>query len=113
MCRMMKLGASELWEDENGVLSFEWVLLLTLLTIGIVGGLVAARDAIVDELGDVAQAMVAVDNSFTIDFPLSILIDGVQIGGASDSRFTDFAVYQDCDRASGGPDQAALTDNDS
>ena len=29
------------WTEEDGVLSFEWTLLLTLLTIGIVGGLAA------------------------------------------------------------------------
>ena len=32
-------------QEDDGVLSFEWILLLTLLTIGIVGGLTAARDA--------------------------------------------------------------------
>jgi hypothetical protein len=45
--------------DRDGVLAFEWVLLVTLLTIGIVSGLAGAPDAIIDELGDVAQAMLA------------------------------------------------------
>ena len=47
------------------MLSFEWTLLVTLLTIGIVSGLSAARDGIIDELGDAAQAMVALDQAFT------------------------------------------------
>lgn len=47
----------KIWTEDDGMLSFEWVLLVTLLTIGIVSGLAAARDAIVDELGDAAQAM--------------------------------------------------------
>ena len=28
-----------IWREDDGVLSFEWTLLLTLLTIGVVGGL--------------------------------------------------------------------------
>jgi Flp pilus assembly pilin Flp len=55
-----------LWTEEDGVLSFEWTLLLTLLTIGIVGGLAAARDAIIDELGDVAEAAQAFDQSYSL-----------------------------------------------
>ena len=61
-----------LWHEDDGVLSFEWTLLLTLLTLGIVAGLAAARDAIIDEFGDVAQAMLALDHSMTIDFPLQV-----------------------------------------
>jgi hypothetical protein len=55
-----------MWTEEDGVLSFEWTLLLTLLTIGIVGGLAAARDAIIDELGDVAEAAQAFDQSYSL-----------------------------------------------
>src|SRR4051812_37779509 len=57
----MKCVMSRMWKEEDGVLSFEWVLLVTLLTFGIVSGLAGARDAIIDELGDVAQAMLALD----------------------------------------------------
>ncbi len=100
-----------LFRAEDGVLSFEWTVLVTLLTIGIVTGLAAARDGIVDELGDAAQAMVAVDGSFRIDFPLEIRLDGVAIGGASDSEFLDAAFYEDCNRTDlGGPTQGGLED---
>src|SRR5687768_2455294 len=61
----MKSVLVSMWRDDDGVLSFEWVLLVTLLTIGIVSGLAGARDAIIDELGDVAQAMLALDQSYT------------------------------------------------
>ena len=40
---MTKFAA--MWKEDDGVLSFEWVLLVTLLTIGIVGGIAGARDA--------------------------------------------------------------------
>ena len=55
-----------IWVEDEGVLSFEWILLITVLVIGIVGGLSAVRDAIIDELGDVAGAVVSVDQSYTV-----------------------------------------------
>lgn len=95
----MKACISRLWKEEDGVLSFEWVLLLTLLVIGIVGGVTAARDAIIDELGDAAQAMLALDQSFTIQFPLAAWVHVADDAGASDSGFLDFASFTDCGRS--------------
>ena len=66
----MRNFTNRLWNEDEGVLSFEWVLLTTLLVFGVAGGLVAARDAIIDELGDVAQGMLALDGSYTITYPL-------------------------------------------
>src|SRR4051794_234579 len=87
------------WREEDGVLSFEWTLLLTLLAIGIVGGLTAARDAVIDELGDVAQAMLAVDHSMTISFPLQVVVHNPSDpSSASQSSFTDALIYSDCAR---------------
>lgn len=104
----------KLWREEDGVLSFEWTLLVTLLTIGIVSGLSAARDGIIDEFGDAAQAMVALDQSFTIDFPLNVDVHTVDPSSASDSAFTDALIYTDCDRVDIGPiDQGPVTDLDS
>ncbi|HTN74981.1 MAG TPA: hypothetical protein VL096_07030 [Pirellulaceae bacterium] len=95
----MKRILAQAWKEEDGVLTFEWVLLITLLTIGIVSGLTAARDAIIDELGDVAQAMMALDQSFSIDYPLEIKIHDDEIsGGSSDSSFDDTIEYVDCNR---------------
>lgn len=86
------------WQDDDGVLSFEWVLLVTLLVIGIVTGVTAARDGVIDELGDVAQAMVAVDQTYSIDFPLSIAVHDGLSSGSSDTSFADAAAYTDCGR---------------
>ncbi|HUE72613.1 MAG TPA: hypothetical protein VMP01_17135 [Pirellulaceae bacterium] len=110
--------ARQIWREDDGVLSFEWTLVLTLLSIGIVAGLSAARDAVIDELGDTAQAMLALDGSFVIDQPLAIAIDpegdggAIPVGGASDSAFTDRATYADCGRGNFAG-QAALLDSDS
>jgi Flp pilus assembly pilin Flp len=78
------------WREDDGVLSFEWVLLITLLTLGLVSGLTAARDGFIDELGDVAEAMVCLNQSFTVD------------GGGiwPDSEYIDVKLtVQECDRA--------------
>src|SRR5258705_7924021 len=109
----MKIVLARMWKEEDGVLSFEWVLLVTLLTIGIVGGLAAARDAIIDELGDVAQAMLALDQSYTIDFPLNVDVHTTDSSSASDSAFTDAATYTDCGRTAAPAGQAAQLDVDS
>jgi hypothetical protein len=53
-----------MWREDEGVLSFEWILLITLLAIGIVGGLAAVRDAVISELGDVSAGILHLDQSF-------------------------------------------------
>lgn len=104
-------------KEEDGVLSFEWTMLVTLLTIGIVGGLAGARDAIIDELGDVAQAMLAVDQSYTVDFPLEVTVHADPVIGvissASNSEFIDAAVYTDCGRNTSPVGQGPQADTDS
>lgn len=103
---------AQVWREDDGVLSFEWVLLTTLLTIGVVGGLAAARDAVIDELGDVAQAMLGIDDSYTISYPLQVSISNnggpaIVVGQASDSGFLDAAVFSDCGRSQAPAGQAA------
>lgn len=94
----MKTLLHRLWVEDEGILSFEWVLLVTLLTIGVIGGIAGARDAIIDELGDVAQAMLAIDQSYTVLHPLTIEVHDGSNQGASNSSFMDSAVFQDCNR---------------
>jgi Flp pilus assembly pilin Flp len=90
-----------MWTEEDGVLAFEWTLLVTLLTIGIVTGIAGARDAIIDELGDTAQVMMAVDQSYHVGFPLQAEVHAPTTSSASDSDFTDALDYTDCARAIG------------
>lgn len=111
----MSYNLAKMWKEDDGVLSFEWTLLVTLLVLGIVGGISAARDAIIDELGDAAQAMLALDQSMTIDFPLAVTVhDATDPSSASDSSFTDALTYTDCDRAADfAIDQPIIDDLDS
>ena len=98
MQRLMRV-----WREEDGVLSFEWTLLLTLLTIGIVSGLAGARDAIIDELGDLAQAAQGIDQSYSLSgTSLSLTFNGVPFTATSAaSSFAEQAsdhVFTDCGR---------------
>jgi len=95
----------QVWREEDGVLSFEWTLLVTLLTIGIVSGLAGARDAIIDELGDVAQAAQGIDQSYSLSaITLNLNFNGVPFNASSAaSSFTEQAsdhVFTDCGRTS-------------
>ena len=56
---------NRLWNDEDGALSFEWCLVAVLLVFGIVSGLTAARDGILDELSDVSESVLHLDQSFS------------------------------------------------
>ena len=89
---------NRLYNDESGVLTFEWILLITVLVIGIVGALSAVRDAINTELGDVAEAMVALDQSYYIIWPWDVAVPDSDnnADGASNSDFLDGGfIYQE------------------
>src|SRR5215211_6212341 len=99
----MKQLLQNMWREDDGGLSFEWVLLITLLTIGIVSGLAGARDAIIDELGDVAEAAQGIDQSYTLSgISLIMTINGIPFTGTSAaSSFQETAadkVITDCAR---------------
>jgi hypothetical protein len=83
-----------MWTDEQGLLTFEWILLITLIVIGVVGGYSAVRDGIIDELGDVAGAIIAVDQSFTTEPP-----DCTGLSGCSSCVSCSWGSYQDDDPA--------------
>ena len=70
----MKRLIQRMWRDDAGTLSFEWVTLTTLLTIGAVGGLATVRDAIVDEMADLTEAIVSLDQSYVVQPPLTVQV---------------------------------------
>jgi Flp pilus assembly pilin Flp len=85
----------QIWREDDGVLSFEWTLVATLVVFGIVGGLAAARDVIIDELGDVCQAVVGFDQSFSYT--------GIPLLGIPGATYVDTpTVVEDCGRAPAG-----------
>ena len=98
----MKRFLNKIWTEDDGVLTFEWVLLITVLVIGIVGGLAAARDAIIDELGDVAEATINFNQSYFIAGLTVLDGNGQPVLVLPEQQFTDTpAQYTDCGRATG------------
>ena len=60
-----------LWRRKThrkGSFTFEWILVVTLLIVGIAGGISAIRDTLIDELGDIAEAALSIDQSWTMRF---------------------------------------------
>jgi hypothetical protein len=64
----------------RGFLSFEWILLISLLVIGVIGGLSAVRDALILELKDVADCVRALNvaGSATSDTLEPVVFDPAQ-----------------------------------
>ncbi|HPU04999.1 MAG: hypothetical protein WBH86_07475 [Thermogutta sp.] len=62
-----KTGATR--RGRRGLMTFEWLILITLLVIGVIGAYSAVRDGMVDELGDTATAILSVDQSFHTEPP--------------------------------------------
>jgi Flp pilus assembly pilin Flp len=110
---------TSLWRDTDGVLSFEWTMLTSLLTVGAVSGIATVRDAVTDEMGDLAQAMVSLDQTYYIEPPLVMRVHDTWRWGwnhghygygwnnapfyegstASSSAFIDASSYRECDRS--------------
>ena len=53
-------------QDESGVLAFEWLLVLTVLVIGIVAGIATMRDSVSLKMLEAAQVVHSVDTSYEI-----------------------------------------------
>ena len=105
----MKSFLRRMWREDEGVLTFEWILLITVLVIGVVGGLSAVRDAVITELGDVAEAMISLDQSYTILCPWDVAVANCDLDGASDSAYEDDGGMSE-GRVCGPLTQGALED---
>ena len=56
----------KLWSDDAGALiASEWVFVATILVLGAITGLVAVRQAVIAELHDYANALVALNQSYS------------------------------------------------
>jgi hypothetical protein len=56
----------KLWGDDGGALiAAEWVFVATILVLGSITGLVAVRQAVLAELHDVANALLALNQSYS------------------------------------------------
>jgi len=91
----MRQIVRRLWCEDDGVLSFEWTIMAVVIAFGIVGGLAAARDTLIDELGDLGEAVVSFDQSFSYT--------GIPALGILGSSYIDIpGTVVDCSRQSAG-----------
>ncbi len=51
-------------QKKNGILAFEWILVCVALTIGVIGGLVAVRNAFLGEIDDTINVVQNIDAEF-------------------------------------------------
>ena len=58
--------------EDSGVLSFEWIMLMTLVVAGVGASAGTARDALSSELMDVSRAITALDQSYYICWPWEV-----------------------------------------
>ena len=62
----MRQLMQRLWFDDCGALiATEWVFVATILVLGIITGLVAVRQAVISELTEFANAVMALNQSFS------------------------------------------------
>ena len=82
---------SHLWRENDAVLTFEWILLISLLIIAMIAGASSIRDSLVNELSDVATGVTLINQSFSIANPPSVKGQPAQNTASSllDGRLND------------------------
>ena len=87
----MKKLLFKLWQDQDGfVVSTELILIATILVIGMIVGLATVRNAVVQELGDVAMAVGSINQSYSYTG-----VTGREIEPENDSSFTAGSMFAD------------------
>ena len=100
----MRKFISRMWHERDGVLSFEWTMLASLLTIGVVAGLASVRDGVIDEMGDLTRSITSLDQSYRIQGPLVIGVHTPAFGSGSGGSYH---VYEFRGRRMSGGTQGA------
>lgn len=77
-------------KKKKGVITFEWILLFSLLLLGIVGGVAAIRDALIIESAEVADAILHNNKSYIVSPPMEVR---VSYNGRGDSILYTHASY--------------------
>src|ERR1700704_1583273 len=76
------------WKDETGfVVTTELVLIAVILVIGLIAGLTTLRDQVVQELGDLAAAIGAINQSYSFS---GVTGASASTAGSSYSDVKDF-----------------------
>lgn len=80
--------SKRIWDDETGLLTFEWILMISVLVIGVIAGLAAVRDSLNAELLDLSQSIGLIDQGYRYDGLRSEVVQGE---GQQGNMFFDVA----------------------
>ena len=89
---------SRIWREDDGVLSFEWILLSSMLAVGVISGIAGTREALLAEFIDVTEAISALDQSYRIEPPATFEISNLGPSGGSGSLYVDQSQLVDSNR---------------
>lgn len=56
----------QLWREQDGGLTFEWIILTSLLVLSVIAATGTMLDSLVNELGDLSGAIVSINQSVTV-----------------------------------------------
>ena len=91
--RMFTRTAVALWRDERGfVMSAELILYATIAVIGLIVGLATYRGAVVQELGDTAAAVGALNQSYALQVTSGDPASGISVAGTQVTVSIDFGL---------------------
>ncbi|MEI8375497.1 MAG: hypothetical protein WCJ35_21970 [Planctomycetota bacterium] len=99
LVRYWRTQLARLWYEDEGVLTFEWITLYTLLVIGTIGGVAGVRDALNQECLGVIGAMTSLDQSYYVAPPLGIDVQSATMGKVNSHRISSASGSQFNSRA--------------
>jgi len=76
----MKRQLLKLWNDDAGIVALEYLLLATIVGLGLVVGLSALSEALNQEMVELSNAILALDQSYTYASQTSRTFSGHRIG---------------------------------
>ena len=74
--------------NRRGILTFEWVLLFAVLTIGIVGGIAVMRDTLSIKYMQVGGAVGSLNTSYSVTAPSDLTHSGMVVPAMSSTSST-------------------------
>ena len=63
------------FRDETGSLTLEWIFMLSLLVVGIAGGVATIRNAMILEAGETAGAAVRLSANYSVSAPPTLSVN--------------------------------------
>lgn len=84
----MKNVIARLWKDEDGIVALEYLLVATIVGLGLVAGLSGLRNCIDAELLELGEAITGLDHDYYIT-GVGGNVDGASTGSTGDTDVND------------------------